>query len=166
MDASTVAVEIAAVLLRDLEGFQRELQLFPDDESLWTAGPGVANAAGNLALHVAGNIRHFIGHNLGGISYTRDRDDEFARRAGTRQEVIAELGHAMAAVRTVLPSVTAEQLDAPFPGATTPAPVTTRRFLVHLATHASYHLGQAGYLRRIVTGDPRSTNTVTSARLT
>jgi len=35
-----------------------------------------------------------------------------------------------------------------------------RLFLIHLAVHLSLHLGQAGYLRRIVTGDARSSGPV------
>jgi len=158
--------DISTLLLRDLEGFQREIALFPDDDTLWKAPPGVRNAAGNLGLHVAGNIQHFIGHLLGGVPYSRNRDAEFSRRSGTRSEIVAELGRAIAAVRDVLPRLSAEQLDATFDGAGTAVPVSVRRFLLHLCTHAAFHLGQAGYLRRIVTGDTRSTNTVSSARLT
>ena len=66
--------DIAALLVRDLEGFQREISLFPDDGSVWRTLPGVTNSAGNLALHVAGNIQYFIGAVLGGSGYRRDRD--------------------------------------------------------------------------------------------
>ena len=166
MPPEPVIQELLALLVRDLQGFQREIALFPDDQAVWTTRPGVANAAGNLALHVAGNIRHFIGNNLGGIAYRRDRDAEFGRRSGSRDELIAGLGRALEAAQEVLPRLTAEQLERPFPGAHTPHPVSTRRFLLHLATHTAFHLGQAGYLRRIVTGDSRSTDTVTAARLT
>ena len=38
--------------------------------------------------------------------------------------------------------------------------VSTRRFLIHLATHLAWHLGQAGYLRRILTGQNVSTGAV------
>ena len=161
---ATITAEFSAVLLRDLEGLQREITLFPDDESIWKALPGVTNSAGNLALHIAGNIRHFIGYLVGGIPYSRDREDEFGRRSGKRDELIVELDHAIAAVRDVLPRITVQQLEAQFdghPGVT----VSTRRFLLHLCTHTSFHLGQAGYLRRILTGDSRSTNTVNAARL-
>jgi uncharacterized damage-inducible protein DinB len=166
MEPTSLTAEITAVLLRDLDGFRREILLFPDDESPWMTQPGVANSAGNLALHIAGNIRHFIGSNLGGIPYSRDRDDEFGRREGTRDMLVAELDRALEVVKAVMPALSPSQLDEPFPGATTPVPVTTRKFLFHLATHVAFHLGQAGYLRRIVTGNPQSTNTVTSARLT
>jgi uncharacterized damage-inducible protein DinB len=162
---STITAEFSGFLLRDLEGLQREIELFPDEETPWMTRPGVANSAANLALHVAGNIQHFIGLHMGGIPYTRNRDAEFNRRAGTRQEVIAELARAIDAVHDVLPRLSSEQLEALFDAHPAPVPLSTRRFLIHLCTHTSFHLGQAGYLRRIITGDPRSTNTVTAERL-
>jgi uncharacterized damage-inducible protein DinB len=162
--SAPITAEFTAVLVRDLEGLQREVELFPDDDSLWATRPGVTNSAGNLALHIAGNIRYFIGHQLGGIDYARDRAAEFGRRSGSRDELVAALGHAIAAVRDVLPRLTEEQLARPFEGHPE-VTMSTRRFLVHLCTHTAFHLGQAGYLRRIVTGDSRSTNTVSATRL-
>jgi uncharacterized damage-inducible protein DinB len=155
---------MSAVLRRDLEGLQRELELFPDDDLLWATCPGVTNAAGNLALHVAGNIRHFIGYELGKIAYQRDRNAEFERRGGTREEIRAELAHAIVAVDDVIPRLTDADLDATF-DSHPDLLVSTRRFLLHLCTHTAFHLGQVGYLRRIVTGDSRSTNTVSASRL-
>jgi uncharacterized damage-inducible protein DinB len=156
--------DLVVVLLRDLEAVKLEVALFPDDEALWLTKPGIANAAGNLAHHVAGNIQHFIGHRLGGLPYRRDRAAEFDRRSGTRADIRAELEGAITGVRTVLPTLDPSRLDAPFeahPG----VPVTTRRFLLHLCAHTAFHLGQIGYLRRIVTADSRSTNAVSAAHL-
>lgn len=157
--------DIAALLVRDLEGFQREISLFPDDASVWRTAPGVSNSAGNLARHVAGNLQYFIGAVLGGTGYVRDRDREFGDRSSTRAELVAELGRALDAVRTVLPRLSSEQLDATFAAHRTSTPTSTRRFLLHLCTHTAFHVGQAGYLRRIVMGDSRSTDTVTASRL-
>jgi len=75
--------DVIALLRRDLEGLQREVAWFPDDQSLWATAGGVTNSAGNLALHVAGNIQHFIGHEMGGLPFERDRDAEFGRRQGS-----------------------------------------------------------------------------------
>ena len=161
---SALTDDIQALLVRDLEGLQREVQLFPDDDLLWATRAGVTNSAGNLALHIAGNLRYFIGQTLGGLSYHRDRDAEFGRRTGSRTDVVEEVGRALTAVREVLPRVTDAQLDAPFEAHAGVRP-TTRRFLLHLCTHTAFHVGQVGYLRRIVTGDPRSTDTVSAARL-
>jgi uncharacterized damage-inducible protein DinB len=159
-----IADDFRLVLLRDLEGLQREVALYPDDNALWIVRDGVTNSGGNLALHIAGNIQHFIGHVLGGSAFRRDRDAEFGRRRGTRDEIVEELRRAMVAVNDVLPRLTEADLAASFnahPGVS----VSTQRFLLHLCTHASFHLGQVGYLRRIVTGDARSTNTVSASRI-
>ena len=44
-------------------------------------------------------------------------------------------------------------------------PMTCGRLLLHLCTHLAFHLGQAGYLRRVVTGDTRSSGPVSVREL-
>jgi hypothetical protein len=153
----TVQQSIAALLERELAAFQRELDLFPDDEALWRTLPGVPNSAGNLALHVAGNLQHFVGAVLGGSAYVRNRDGEFSRRTGSRGELLEELQKAAVAVRTVVPNLTNAVLEHDFPETVIPKRrIQTLRFLLHLCAHASFHLGQAGYLRRGLTGENQS----------
>ncbi len=163
--ATPLTHDVMLVLVRELEGFQHELEMFPDDDSIWRTLPGVSNAAGNLALHVAGNLRQYIGATLGRTGYVRNRDAEFGQRSGTRQQVIAELAAAITAVRGVLPTVSEAQLAAPFVQSGVPDGMVTHRFLVHLAVHAAFHLGQAGYLRRCLTGNAQSSGALNSARL-
>jgi uncharacterized damage-inducible protein DinB len=139
------------ILARDLRALRRELALFPDDESVWRVVPGVSNSAGNLALHVAGNLQHFIGHVLGGSDYQRNRDQEFAQRSGARGELDARLLEAEAMLARVLPGLSDAALDAPYPSAPGIS-VPTRTWLLHLATHLAFHLGQVGILRRALTG--------------
>jgi uncharacterized damage-inducible protein DinB len=164
MSTGPLTDDIVSLLIRDLEGMQRELMLFDDEAAIWRTMPGITNSAGSLAAHVAGNIQHFVGAVLGGTGYVRDRDAEFMREV-SRAELTAALGAAIAAVREVLPRLGDRQLDAVYPDVSTATAVSTRRFLLHLCTHASFHVGQAGYLRRMLTGDARSTDTATSARL-
>ena len=161
---TSIQDDFRAVLLRELEGLQREIAMYPDDASLWRTEEGVANSSGNLALHVAGNLQHFIGYVLGGRPFQRDREAEFGRRSGSRDDVIEQVRRAIEAVVDVLPTLTDEQLDQPFESHPE-VRVSTRRFLLHLCTHTAFHVGQVGYLRRILTGDPRSTNTVSAGRL-
>ena len=160
----SILEDVAALLQRDLEGLQREVALFPDDQLLWTTPAGVTNSAGNLALHVAGNIQHFIGREIGGLPFERDREAEFGRRRGSRDELVDHVRRALVAVTTVLPQLDEGQLAARF-DAHAGVSMTTQRFLLHLCTHTAFHVGQVGYLRRIVTGDSRSTNTVSAGRL-
>lgn len=145
--------EVRRVLVRELEAFAREVESFPDDETLWKTLPGITNAAGNLALHAVGNLEHFVGAVLGNTGYVRNRPAEFATRSGRREDVARALREAAVVVATVLPQVPATALDLPFPEAHDGTQLPCGRFLVHLVTHLCFHLGQASYLRRILTGD-------------
>jgi hypothetical protein len=157
---SPFAADIALSLVRELEGFKRELAHFPDDESVWAAHPAVTNSAGNLALHLAGNLQHFIGAVLGGTGYVRNRDLEFGQRSGPRENIYAELDAAISVVRRVLPSLPNERLDQEFPERVMGMTFRTSTFLVHLCAHAGFHLGQAGYLRRMLTGNVTSSGPI------
>ena len=153
------------MLVRELETLQREIGLFPDDESVWKTLPGVTNSAGNLARHVAGNLRHFVGTTLGQTGYVRDRPAEFSRRSGTRAEVIAELQDAIADVQGTLAHISPERWHSEYPIAVGEVHVPTSLYLLHLCTHAAFHLGQVDYLRRVLTGENRAAGAVDVQRL-
>jgi hypothetical protein len=155
-----LARDLSVLLVRELEGVRREIELFPDDTSVWRTLPGVTNSAGNLALHLAGNLQHYVGAVLGGTGYARNREAEFGRRSGSRAEIVAELEAALKVVRGVLPGLPDERLAAMYPETINGSPIRTSLFLCHLATHAAFHLGQLGYLRRAVTGDSRTSGAV------
>jgi len=148
---------IRAVLLRELDAFAREVDAYPDDETAWRTVPGVANSCGNLALHVTGNLQHYVGTVLGGTAYVRNREAEFGRRAGSRTALIGQLREAREVVATVLERLPESAWSEPYPEVVGGAQLTKGVFLVHLATHLALHLGQAGYLRRMLAGEPRST---------
>jgi hypothetical protein len=63
-----------------------------------------------------------------------------------------------------LKRVPAEALERPYPKPPGDK-VSTGLWLTHLVVHLGMHLGQAGYLRRVVTGDTRSSNPVAIAEL-
>jgi uncharacterized damage-inducible protein DinB len=151
---------IRLVLLRELDAFCLEVEAFPDDDLLWKTMPGVANSCGNLALHVAGNLQHFVGARLGATGYVRNRDLEFSRRDGSRREVVDELRRARDVVQAVLQGLSERAWDDEYPEVVGGTRVPTGVFLVHLATHLAFHLGQAGYLRRALTGDASSVGPV------
>lgn len=151
-----LAADLHLLFRRDLRCLAREIELFPDDAALWRTAPGIANSAGNVALHVAGNLQHFVGAVLGSTGYARQREREFAQREGTRAAVAAELEATVAAVEAGLAALTEAALAAPFPTPIGGHRMSTRRFLLHLEAHLAFHLGQAGYLRRILTGEAAS----------
>ena len=84
----TLPIDTLHLLLeRDLESLKREIDAYPSEESIWATPAGISNSAGSLALHCAGNIQHYIGKCLGGSTYVRDRNAEFARRDVPRAEI-------------------------------------------------------------------------------
>jgi uncharacterized damage-inducible protein DinB len=157
--------DFTIVLTRELDGLAREIEAFPDDAAVWNVLPGVTNSAGNLCWHVAGGLQHFIGAMLGNTGYIRDRDAEFSRRGATRAEIVDELQRARRVVETVLTALPETALESTLSHPTLPGPVPTQRFLVHLCAHAGFHLGQVGYLRRMLSGDNRSTGPLPIAPL-
>src|SRR5262245_11524857 len=133
--------DIRRLITRDLEGFQREIALFPDDESIWRTAPGVTNSAGNLAVHVCGGLQYCVGAVLGGEAYVRDREAEFGRRSGSRDDVIAELARTMVVVNAALSGPAHAWIGKPFPIAVNGLALRTEMFLLHLVSHIAFHLG-------------------------
>ena len=156
---------LRTVLLRELGAVRREIEAYPDETTPWVEVPGLPNSGGNLALHIAGNLRHFVGRILGGIEYVRDRDAEFARRAGSRAELLAGIDAARDAVDRGLALAPGELLGGPYPETLAGRQLSTEVFLTHLASHLAFHLGQLDYHRRIVTGDRAGAGAVSLAEL-
>jgi hypothetical protein len=150
--ADAVKETIGSILDRDLRTLRREVEAYPDEADLWQTVPGTTNPAGTLVLHLAGNLQHFFGGCLGHTGYVRDRTAEFSRRGVARAELLREIEAARAAVSAGLAALEPSQLAAEFPEAVADVRLTTGEYLVHLVTHAAYHLGQVDYHRRVVTG--------------
>jgi hypothetical protein len=151
---------VRRILLRDLSAVQREITAYPDDDAVWRTVPGIANSGGTLALHIAGNLQHFIGATLGKTGYVRDRDAEFAARQVSRAEIDAQLTEAHEAVDITLTRLDPSRLRDVYPLPIGEMRVFVGPYLLHLAVHLGYHLGQLDYHRRIVTGSSETVGTV------
>ena len=95
----------------------------------------------------------------------RNREAEFAARSGTRDDVARRLRETAAVVRAALAGLPQDALARTYPEPIANLQLPCGRFLMHLAVHLGFHLGQAGYLRRAVTGDARTAGTVPVAAL-
>lgn len=152
-------------LLRELRTLRLELEAFPDERQIWALPPGLPNSSGTLALHLAGNLQHYIGALLGQTGYVRNRDYEFAARDLPRQTLLDEISRAEAAIRATLPGLTEAQLSQEYPEALRGHFLETREFLLHLAVHLAYHLGQVSYHRRLVTGNAQGVGALSPVEL-
>lgn len=165
MTRTGLVADLAAILDRDLRTLRREVEAYPDERLLWRAVPGMPNRAGTLALHLAGNLQHYIGARWAGTGYVRNRDAEFARRDVARAELVAEIERARTAVAAGLGRVDDEALKEEYPETIVGMRVRTAEYLVHLCTHFAYHLGQLDAQRRVVTGDSRGVGAVNPGEL-
>lgn len=134
---------------RDLGRLRSEIQHYANEESLWVTQEGINNSAGNLALHICGNLRHFIGAVLGRSSYVRDRTFEFEGRT-SRGGLLAQIDEAMNDVNSFFGQFAEEDLDGFYPVEVFGESMTVFFFLVHLQGHLNYHLGQINYHRRLL----------------
>ncbi len=156
---------VAAILDRDLRALAREIEAYPDESALWQLPEGVTNSAGTLALHLAGNIQHFLGARLGGSGFIRDRPAEFSAREVPRAVLLRQIEAARSAVRSAAERLTSEALERDFPEVVGGMRVATGEYLIHLASHFAYHLGQLDYHRRLVTRNPRGVDAIRPGEL-
>lgn len=147
-----IAKILADIYERDLNKLKTEIEAYENEGDLWKKDGEIANSAGNLALHLAGNLRHFFGSVLGGTGYVRDRDAEFSLGYVPRGQMLAEIDAALDDVRSLLGRISDDELAADYPIEVFGHPMATGYFLTHLATHFNYHLGQINYHRRLVSG--------------
>lgn len=161
----TLLHDLSILFVRDLDTLKREVELYPDDESLWVERTGLPNTGGALVQHLIGNLRHFIGATLGQTGYVRQRDLEFSSRGASRATLLDGIAAARQDVETTLERLPLSELDLPFPLQIGGHDVRLGLWLMHLSTHLAFHLGQIDYHRRAVTGDRQSADAVGVAPL-
>ena len=146
------AIIIAQLLQRDLEKLKQELLQYRDETLIWKSVPGISNSAGNLCLHLVGNLNTYIGTELGQTGYIRNRELEFSQKDIQREELIRKIEGTIAVVTQTLDRLPAEALAQEYPLLVLKEKTSTGYFLTHLAVHLGYHLGQINYHRRILEG--------------
>jgi hypothetical protein len=141
-----------AVLLRDLDALAAQVRAYPADADVWSAVRGITNPGGTLALHLAGNLRAFVGAALGKSGYVRDREAEFSSRGLSKAEILDRIAAARREVGDALSALPESDLTQPFGPDVGGAHLTVGQLLLHLVAHLGYHLGQVDYHRRAATG--------------
>ena len=143
--------------LRDLEILKTEISSFKDEKNIWKifgdtrlSGGQVKNSAGNLCLHLCGNLQHFIGAVLGSSGYVRNRDAEFTRKDVPIRELVAEIELTSTVLQETFVKLSEDDLQKIYPINVFGYEMTTEYLLTHMAAHLNYHLGQVNYHRRLL----------------
>jgi len=146
---STLTI-LKEIFNRDLNKLKKEISLYQHEPALWITEANIANTAGNLCLHLVGNLNTYIGAQLGNSGYVRHRDLEFSLRDVPREELLQKVEDTISVVDKTLGSLSEEKLAEEYPIVVFDGKTTTAYMLIHLATHLGYHLGQINYHRRLL----------------
>jgi hypothetical protein len=143
-------MSLSTLFERDLDKIITEISLFENESDIWKIKEGILNSAGNLALHIIGNLNHFIGTTLGNTGYVRNRDEEFSLKDIPRETLIADINDLKETVKNTLSKLSSSDLQNDFPIKIRDEVFSTQNMLVFLLAHLNYHLGQINYLRRMM----------------
>lgn len=135
---------------RDLKTLGNEIEAYNNEADLWIVENAISNSAGNLCLHLVGNLNHFIGSQLGNTGYIRQRELEFSSKDVTKSILLKEVEDTRSMIKQVLEGLKESELKKDYPLVVFREPMSTSFFLVHLTTHLAYHLGQINYHRRLL----------------
>ncbi|PXY38957.1 DinB superfamily protein [Flavobacterium cheongpyeongense] len=141
---------LKALFNRDLNKLKEEIILYQTESQLWVTDKNISNSAGNLCLHLLGNLNTYIGATLGKTDYVRNRPLEFSEKDVPKDQLINKINDIILVINTVLDSLSEADLNKTYPQIVFEKEMTTGFFLVHLSTHLAYHLGQINYHRRLI----------------
>lgn len=121
------------------------------DDQIWSRQTENENAAGNLVLHLCGNMRLWIGTGIAGQPDVRDRDAEFAARGGATASELAErlrggVAEVTGILRQLQPARLSERCEIQN------YKLTVLEAVYHVVEHFSYHTGQIVFATKLFTG--------------
>ena len=146
----TIVNELKQIFQRDLIALKTEIESYSNEANLWLVDKRISNSAGNLCLHLIGNLNAFVGAEFGNTGFVRQRDLEFSQKDVPRKQLLQMLDQTMETVLKSLDTLSDDQLADDFPKIVFKENKTNSFFLIHLTTHLAYHLGQINYHRRLL----------------
>lgn len=135
---------------RDLNKLKFEIESYEFEKQIWVIDKNISNSAGNLCLHLIGNLNTYIGAEIGKTGYVRNRPLEFSLKDIPKAELISKIEDTIEVINKSLDSLTEKDLEQIYPQIVFEKEMTTGFFLIHLSAHLAYHLGQINYHRRLL----------------
>ncbi|MFT5249974.1 MAG: putative damage-inducible protein DinB [bacterium] len=141
---------LITIFNRDLNKLKSEIELYDNENDIWKVQKGITNSAGNLCLHLVGNLNSYIGNVFLKTDYVRNRELEFSLKDIPKSELIEKIEQTIKVVNDSLNMVSEEELKTDFPLLVLKEKMSTEFMLIHFTTHLAYHLGQINYHRRLL----------------
>ncbi|MES2278508.1 MAG: DUF1572 family protein [Bacteroidota bacterium] len=145
-----IAETLKQLFERDLHKLKAEIEQYQNDDRIWYIEKSIANSAGNLCLHLIGNLNAYIGVGLAKTGYIRQRDLEFSLKNIPKAELIQKIEETITVVEKALNNLSDGDMDKDFPILIWDKRTKMEFTLLHLLTHLNYHLGQVNYHRRLL----------------
>jgi hypothetical protein len=146
-----LAATVGLALANDFELFAQRVRALTEplsEDEFWTRPYSYGNSIGHLLLHITGNLNYYIGAQIAGTGYVRDRPLEFADASRRpKQDVVRALEDAVAMVAATVRSQSAVDWGRPYSAVGLDLP---NRFaaVLRCSEHFFHHVGQAIYLAR------------------
>lgn len=141
---------LSTLFVRDLKKLYREIEMYQNEQNLWKIDKNITNSAGNLTLHLIGNLNTYIGNIIGNTTYVRNRANEFSLKNIPRKELLLKINETIEMVSLVIENLNESELNEEYPILVFEEKTSTQFLLIHLSTHLTYHLGQVNYHRRLL----------------
>lgn len=138
---------------RDLNKLKNEIESYKNEKNLWKVEVQIGNSAGNICLHLIGNLNEYICAEIGKTNYVRNRPIEFTLKDISKAELIDNIENLKIIIDSSLDKLTNEELENEYPILVFANKTSMGYFLIHLTTHLAYHLGQINYHRRLLDVD-------------
>ena len=143
---------ISAALANALDDYRARVHTLShalSDAQFWARPYPYGNSVGHLALHLTGNLNFYVGRQMAGTGYVRDRDREFNDpQPPSKAETLRRLDEAVDLAIATIRTQTAEDWSAAYsaPG----ADGIRDRFsmFLRIAAHFHHHTGQMIYLAK------------------
>jgi uncharacterized damage-inducible protein DinB len=148
--AAMMVEVLKKMFLRDLGKLKTEIELYRDEQKIWYVEKQITNTAGNLCLHLLGSLNNFIGAELAGTGYVRDRDLEFSSGMVPRAQLLKSIDETILMITSAFDNITNARLAEDFPKPVFNETVTNAFLVMHMTVHLNYHLGQINYHRRLL----------------
>jgi len=134
----------------NLQSLHNEINSFEHEEDLWEIKGTIKNPPANIAMHMCGNLKHYIGHGIGNNGYIRNRDLEFSIKGLSKEQILNEINSTIEALDAVFEKLTYDDLLKNYEHDYYGENKKIAFVLSILSQHLGYHLGQINYYRRLI----------------
>lgn len=148
-DLSALAAETFASYYEEIRGHIHKVVAPLSTDDLWRNPYSYGNSIGHLLLHLTGNLNHYIGAQIAGTGYVRNRPLEFTNASRPpKEEVLAAFDRAIDMVAATIRKQSPADWAAPYSDPTSPDSRTRFALIQRMAAHASHHVGQIIYIAK------------------